>query len=287
MNYYEFNKYCSSISTEVIRMDDLNPYPIADSITISSSSKNLSFGENYCGKTLCGVRPILEYLFGQFTANGYSLCLPEDVYPRYFELVPTVSNTARYKSFQVSNFNLPAGKRCVVLVTNPLVPEGRYLTDNELQGLDKWVSASTNRWIIFDGVYDYKNKSTIFSFNSKNVIYTGSKSKTHLAPRNLGWALCKKSIFSLGTHSDIFLNINLSQEIQLLHEAAWRFIANSGSLPFRWNSPEVGYMTAVNEDYRHLLSEYNIAAIPGTVFGITKTNTSIISCLSQVKHDLF
>lgn len=183
MNYREFLEYRDSVPSSLVRLDDLNPYTIGPYFNdVQIEIKDLLLHDDYFILHSSGVRPLLKEFLKRFTVKNYQLSIPNDIYPEYFNLVPNQCDIFQYSSFRKPNFAFSKQNLSVALVTNPLVPEGRYLTYSELDELDGWLMASDNRWIIFDNVYDYNLGTLAHQFRSKNIIFLNSLTKINLNP---------------------------------------------------------------------------------------------------------
>ncbi|MCW8877003.1 MAG: hypothetical protein OQK04_01235 [Kangiellaceae bacterium] len=289
MNYREFLEYSERLSGSLIRLDDLNPYTLTPYFNhIRSESLDVLPTDDYYILRSTGVRPLLRELFKYFTERNYQLNLPNDVYPEYFNLPPANCNLFHYTSYRAQSFAFSTKESNVALVTNPLVPEGRYLTNSELSAIDTWLLENNDRWIIFDNVYDYQLCSLEYEFKSNQIIFVSSLAKVNLSPGSFGWALCKKRLPNFELAHKLEVDQALCLNIQDKYSIAWKSIDDKRILnrSLDWHPPEVGYLSTISENFETLRVEFGIAAIPASVFGIDSKNVSIISCLSEIKDEL-
>lgn len=288
MNYQKFKDYRDKLQSHYFRLDDTNPYPLAPYFFNVSSKYSVDIEDGYYVMRSNGVRGLLQELFNYFSKLGYQLNIPEDVYPEYFNLAPKNAGVFHYTSFRRRQFTFSEDDFCISLIANPLIPEGRYLTKSELMTLDKWLSDNDSRWLVFDTVYDYNSRSLDFEFKSNNIVFVNSLSKINLTPGTSGWALCKTKLPGFEAIFALEFDRKLSLSIQNNYTKAWESIDKKLHLrqKFDWQPSKVGYLSILNEHFKVLLSEYNIAAIPASIFGITKGELSVISCLAEVKQNV-
>ncbi|MCO7223407.1 hypothetical protein [Pleionea sp. CnH1-48] len=284
MNYAEFKVYQSTLSDQMERWDDLDLYELINMGWQEklSTHKSLIFGESYFRRSALGVRPLLSELFALFTGWGHSIGLPEDVYPEYFRLLPAEAKSVSYRSCLNNIGESTKLNSGLLLVTNPVIPEGRYLDEQEHLHLDQWLQGGEQRWLLFDNVYDYQQRALSYSFASDRVIYVGSYAKVQLQPKTLGWALCRHPLEGFETHSGVTVDLGLADNLHQHYGRAWRHIAARWPNLFDGSRQPIGYLTVVECDYRNLLTQ-GVAAVPGSVFGIVDETISVVSCLSEVK----
>lgn len=290
MNYQEFRNYRDKLQSQCFRLDELNPYLLAPHFLNGScqQSQFIDIASGYYVMQSNGVRSLLQELFKYFTKLGYQLNIPEDVYPEYFNLTPMNTRVFHYASCQQEKFTFSKNEFCISLIANPLIPEGRYLTKTELLVLDDWLLENNNRWIIFDTVYDYCLQSLDFKFKSNNIIFVNSLSKINLTPGTSGWALSKTKLPGFESAPELKVDKKLIMAIQNEYTQAWKKMDNKLHIgqKFNWKPPSVGYLSLINENYKLLLSECSIAAIPASVFGVKGDELSVFSCLSEVKQNV-
>jgi len=288
MDYASFNKYRRSLPKHLLALDDLNPYPLLSRVASISSTN--SFTISNAGDFLCtasGVREILKIQFKHFSDNGYSIILPSDSYPVYFQLPPVNANVLVYHSYNSQHWRLPDIDNAIALVTNPMAAQGSYLAASVLEQLDFWLCQRQQRWLIVDQVYDYFNKCRDFRFNSNNVIYVGSLSKLALKPGDYGWATSRNK-FNGGNKTNSAGTVSTHAEFLSAHYAkAWKKLTPQLlAMCENWQAPEIGYLSIMPLPQQALL-QHNVAAIPISVFGVRANDACVVSCLSEVKHELF
>jgi len=290
MNYQTFKNYQLSINADKLRLDNLNPYALGTSFPVNSNANlnQLDMSKGYHLKQASGVRELLSELLSYFSDLGYHLNIPEDVYPEYFNRAPQNANISSYSSCLRTRFLFHKTNYSLALVANPLIPEGRYLSSTELNELDQWLNEDTNRWLIFDTVYDYKFHSLGFSFKSDRIIYMNSLSKINLNPSKQGWALCKTKLPGFELTQGVKIDYDLACSIQNTYDKAWESINDifNSKRIHNWIPPEVGYLSLIKKNYMELLEDFDVAAIPASIFGIRKKTLSVISCLSKVNSKI-
>ena len=89
----------------------------------------------------------------------------------------------------------------ILLITDPLKPLGRDITDNEYNKVKKWLAVDSSRLLIVDGVYTLNNRLNSFLLKlyeeSKQVILMYSLSKAWCLPNHFGVSLLPKNSFGL------------------------------------------------------------------------------------------
>jgi len=287
VNHQEYLIYRKTLSVELLFLDDLIPYDLLEPIseTFEPQSKLVTRQGEYI-KTSMGIRRLLKDIFLQFKQDGYKFVIPSDIYPVYESLVPDDGEIYHYNTFSRTSYELPDISKSVLLIANPLVPQGRYLSGDNMQDLATWLATDMHRWLIFDNVYDFKEMSNNNTIKSDNIIYLNSLTKSTLTPDKFGWAMCKRSCldFSL-SQNDITQSI-YSSRLQTFFIKAWnKFRLEREDINQLWSIPDVGYMTTIHAHYNKL-HKLGIAALPATIFGIQDPNVSVMSCLVEVKRDL-
>ena len=287
MNYHQYKQYRASLAQSLIFLDDLNPYEILPALKKKYSAHQLEIARQ--GEFIMrsgGVRLILEVLFSQFSQQGYSIILPEDIYPVYFELMPENKQAIKYRICNETLLALPEVEKSVLLIADPLMPEGRYLSGVICRQLADWLKASEGRWLFIDKVYDPGQTKTSKDVLKGNVIYIDSLSKKSLISGEQGWATSGVRCKGFNSVTDSITVSSYAEALQILYAKAWLSIRKKKIIADDlWFIPETGYVTVVNKNYKYFL-ENNIAAIPATVYGIKDRDLSVISCLTQVKYEL-
>jgi len=257
-----------------------------------------------------GIRHSLKLIFPILAEQNYTVYIPKDVYPVYSQL-------AQASGLQPQFFEtipipiLPKIKdtynKEVLLLPNPLKPLGRLLYNHEITALKQWLAAGEQRRLIVDAVYTFENKlsaSSIDLFQTNQVIILHSLSKGWVAPQILGVALFPEvdmQIFGQVFRDNSPSNFNLFIARELLNnysefpltvhkvllgkwESTMQVIQDNSLTKMLSISPEFqGYLTITPISSKLLLQEFNILAIPASVFGSDKENWSIISTLAVDK----
>ena len=282
MDYNSYKKYRKSLPTSLLALDNLNPYELLEYVNERDEGVELVVAKkNQFIQTSSGVRELLKELFIYFTKMNYQLLLPEDIYPIYFGLGPDNADIIKYTTYQQQKYALPDKSKSVLLVTNPVIPEGKYISTTQLENINTWLNDDENRWLIMDCVYDYKGSSLTYDFDSCNVIYLNSLSKVALTPSLYGWAVSNIELPGFKETKKKIMKVTHASFLQKLYESAWHsLLPKLTDIDTLWKVPEVGYLTTINIDYQSLM-KHGIAGLPASVFGIKQKNVSVISCLSE------
>ncbi|MDH5328281.1 MAG: hypothetical protein OEZ68_21795 [Gammaproteobacteria bacterium] len=291
MNYQTYLKYRESVHREyrvsnkthpLLALDELNPYTLLAQITdLHPASCNISEGAAYV-KSSTGVRQLLREIFTQFINEGYQIALPEDIYPVYFECVPKAAAYHTYPTLKQRELRLPATPKAIALIANPLIPEGNYLSQQQLESINQWLNADPGRWLVCDNVYDFLGTAHLAALATQNVIYVNSLTKLALKPGELGWATCNKPLAGF-TQANPEHHLNYAPILQQAFSRAWNGLQQRlTDLDPHWRIPQVGYLATVDLNYKTLLRQ-NISAIPIQVFGSQQDDISVLSCLSKVE----
>jgi len=237
--------------------------------------------ENHYYKEGVGVMDLLGQLCELSTFSVLKYIIPDDVYPRYFDVIPEekVLCTISVNSDWICQ--LPVDDDCILLLPNPIIPTGRYLHQQELSRLDAWLTERPGRWLVLDCVYDFSLSaySSIKSgLRSRNVIWLNSHSKRYGQPHRQGWACSPIALPGFSQCHDIdFPDLPATEK---LFSSAWEEVKkNYCDVPI--NLPETGYMCLVDIDYQVLRDKCHVAAIPFSVFGGSEKR-SVLSCLALV-----
>ena len=254
-----------------------------------------------------GVRHSLKLIFPILAEQNYTVYIPKDVYPVYSELAQTSGLQPRY--FETIPIPIFPDIKCnnsqeVLLLPNPLKPLGRLLYKHEITALKQWLAAGEQRRLIVDTVYTFENKlaaSSLDLFHTNQVIILHSLSKGWMAPQIFGVALFPETdikIFGQAFRDNSPSNLNLFYARQFLTTySEFPFILHK-VLVEKWESTMEfvqdtylgknvnihtdfhGYLTVVPISFKLLLQEFNILAIPVSVFGSDKEDWSAISTLA-------
>jgi aspartate/methionine/tyrosine aminotransferase len=164
------------------------------------------------------------------------------------------------------------------LIPNPLIPIGRYLSDEELEQLSVWCHAKTTRKIIFDTGYDFERKGNLDLFtDGAHVIELRSASKFTFKPKMAGWAVSNREL-SIPTRSGALPQINNNAHALLQDKFNARF-AKVMTVSDLITMPQVGYLALAPISYKELLDDHNVAGIPATLFGSKRKDMTILSAL--------
>jgi aspartate/methionine/tyrosine aminotransferase len=241
-----------------------------------------------------GVRHSLSKLFHLFKEE--TIYMPQDVYPRYFEL----AHENRVESFvtypKVDWQVLNGVEDSVVLLTIPFTPMGKPIDEEALKELESLLKRG-NRLII-DAVYDYDVQNNFQKleplFKQGVVFWLHSLSKTYLSPEVLGISYVSSSAYKSYFES-AFDNYHFQNEVS--YGRAYDIMRSKPTLPdlqqqefrkgFAYLSEntgltieqsEIAYCAVVEESFEALL-ERNILGVPSSVFGSQNPNLTIVTGL--------
>jgi len=241
-----------------------------------------------------GVRHSLSKLFHLFTEE--TIYLPEDVYPRYFELAKenTVKTFVSYP--KVDWQGLEGVQNAVVLFTIPFTPMGKRVDEEAIKKLEKLLERGNT--IIIDAVYDYdvveNFKKLEVLFDKGAVFWLHSLSKSYLSPEVLGINYVSSSVYQI-YFENAFSSYGFQNEVS--YNRAYEIMCSKPTLPdlqqqefrkgFEYLSKKTGlsieknemaYFSVVQEPFESLLAR-NILGIPASVFGSKSTNLTIVTGL--------
>ena len=252
-------------------------------------------------RTGTSIRSFLESLFDRMSSSHYWLCIPNDVYPVYWELAHKYAIKATgfptVPEFQLSNLTM-APRRACLLLPHPLSPAGRYLTPDECEKLETWLNQSEDRWLILDAVYEFNFKANSLTYRllkTGKVVLLHSLSKGWLAPRTFAVAtyppkwppqfesesteLSPEQLKT--THTLMSRFADKPQHLQTLFQTRWQNLTpRLKQWDQNWAPPKSGYFSFLNISAQALLKRHNVLAIPSSVFG-SDSNVSIITCLHE------
>lgn len=247
-----------------------------------------------------GIRAFLRVLFGKRLREWDKVWLPEDVYPTYWELAKG-HNCLGFRSWPQLDLSRVLESRTsdCLLLPSPLTPTGRYLAAAEADSLITWLEQE-KRMIVLDSVYQFTGPIPAGVgrlMSHPRCIVLRSVSKSWISRQVLGvvdWSESDREMFSL------IVEVAMPDEFSSLHglmkarpkmtssmaedfSAEWNRLAPLlRTVDPSWGPPDTGYFSVVRGAARVVLDEYNILAVPGSVFGSDETEWSVISCL----HDL-
>jgi histidinol-phosphate/aromatic aminotransferase/cobyric acid decarboxylase-like protein len=293
---------CMNLSKAVAR---LTPPPAARSAAVDEASEawRRCFAPKAAPSQIAvttGVRPALWVLFAQLAATEYELWLPEDVYPEYWRSAAEANLCAR--SFvtlpQVNCAPLAeAGRRAAVLLPHPITPLGRHLTPDELAFFRDWLGQNAARRVILDTAYLFDNRldpATQELLDSDQAFILHSLAKAWLSPGKLGVILSPPAHASaIRIQTDDLSSEELGDAVfalnhcsRLPHDLAETFERQWAALAERiqvaspaWRPPVTGYFSVIPVSFEKLLRQYQILAVPASVFGSRRDDLSVLTCL--------
>lgn len=323
MNYDAYKRFCRELlaserGSKLVRLDCMNPAkalsalapklpeepPVRDAGDLERAWRetfHLPRREPGANTRLLlgrGVRELLRVLFQHFAREGRLLHAPSDVYPVYhalaaaaglpvlpFPTCPSPTLPSQHPSIAPE----------VLLLPEPLMPLGRFLSETELRALEAWLGADSRRLVVLDTVYTF---ATRFSAATERLLHTGqalllhSLAKGHLSPDLAGFGLVperlaadletagespldatalRQACFLLERHPE------LPTRVQSHFDEQWARVRNVlGTPPF--DIPRTGYFSTSALGFEALL-ERGWLAVPGSVFGPEQARWSVVTCL--------
>lgn len=251
-----------------------------------------------------GVRDSLAHLFGYYARLNALLWIPADNYPVYGELA-RAAQLAPLEFPTLPEPRWPDAPPChtaeVLLITNPLKPLGRWLSDSDVQQLCAWLAQSPRRRILLDAVYTFDlrfHPSTIALMETGQTILLHSLTKGWLHPKLFGIALIPGS--DAPALSPVFreqapLQASLARARELMGTYAQMPAEVASALSeardhlfdelpasLETLSPEAapGYLFPVKAAWSELLEKANILGIPAETFGSVRKDITILSSLN-------
>lgn len=316
MNFSEFKTWRDMRLTETspVRLDCLNPFiamrwtaselePATGLMATESLGGSLGFAERK--KDLVdvpGVRSALEDIFDHYGKRGWSLWLPEDVYPFYWEAArphfKAINSFPTLPQPDLSGLTSALGPSLAV-VTAPWSPLGRHANPNEVEALRSWLLAAPDRLLVLDTVYSYRtvlHPSLWALWETGRVIVLSSLSKTHLQRGMFGIAALPSGLTDQPAFrgaaperhdvacSAIQADPHHGVRQQEFFDREWLrlspVIEKITGHPFV--APENGYMACIKANCQRALEEHNVMVVPGSVFGSSDPNLSIVTCLYEM-----
>ena len=322
MNFQEYKLTRENILAKYspLRLDCMNPFKAMDYLKDSkeaSTARSVQetfelllssiHAEEYRNLAIPtrGVRSSLDSLFEIIAQRKSDLWLPKDVYPFYWECT---------KSHKISPYSFPTlpspnfsflketSLDCFVLLTNPISPLGRALSENDYHQITAWLEQSKNRKIILDTVYSY---GLHIDPISKKLYETGQCFITH----SLSKAWLQRGIFGVlftpEPEYEVCLNMITSPN-QLACDTAYEALSKSLKLPHlqqqafdkEWQKlnsdiqnfdstftpPSMGYFSCIKANFMDVLTAHNTLLVPASVFGSRDHNLSIATCLFNISN---
>jgi len=255
-----------------------------------------------------GVRQSLSALFAHWATTGARVLLPADTYPVYAELARAAGCPFRtYQTFPEVDFSeLHASSSTVdvLLLPLPLKPRGGLLDSVEQRKLFAWLHSGINRRLVLDTVYNFDTRlqqvtRALVAFDQTIVLHSLSKAwarplvtgvallpaqdEAELAPVLRALPVDRENLRlgqALLTHDQeqperlvAYLKVLQSELVTVLadHDVAANLVQNTD---------EPGqYLFVVPVDWRELLNEHLLLALPLSVFGSPLPGYSVVSSL--------
>jgi aspartate/methionine/tyrosine aminotransferase len=316
MNFSEFKAWRDMRLAEMnpVRLDCLNPFiamrwtasefdPAVGHVATEALGASLGFAVSKRDLVdVPGVRSALGDIFRHYAKRGWSLWLPKDVYPFYWEAAR--SNFGEIRSFptlpqpDLSGLAGASGPS-IAVVTAPWSPLGRHASPDEVEALRSWLLAAPDRILVLDTVYSYRavlHPSLWALWETGRVIVLSSLSKTHLQRGMFGIAAVPSSLpdqpafrhAGADRHEVAYAAIQADpghgERQQKLFNREWLRLTPmieriTGS---SFEPPENGYMACINANYQRALRDHNVLVVPGSVFGSEDPDISIATCLYEM-----
>jgi hypothetical protein len=250
-----------------------------------------------------GVRDSLALLFRHYAGEEARLWLPNDNYPVYGELAHAAGLSPKgFSTLPEVTWpeEAPTAGAELLVVTNPLKPLGRWLTDADVAALTAWLAASPRRRLLLDAVYTFETRfhpTTLRLLASGQTILLHSLTKGWLHPRLFGIALVPECDAATLTpvfrgHSPPQINLARARELLANHAdmpaniagdlgiARGRMLATiPNNLVCLSASDAPGYFTPVSGSWKDIVENLHILGLPATVFGSEREDITILSSL--------
>lgn len=316
MNYQEYRaaKACY-LQTDPLRLDCMNTQKslshlvpaIEDGKGESASQSALAAWQALTGFDLTdlqavpgnGVRELLAQLVERLKQERVEFLFPRDVYPVYHQILAGYP-CRQYRTFPQWEWDALATaseQRQVLLLTQPAMPVGRYLTSQETATVLNWLAADPRRLLIVDAAYAYEPNHHIYQqlLQSGQCLCLFSLSKPWLLPQQWGVAVGPQEVitscqlspsdFSNDWMATLRLHTTLPLQLRAIFTEEWNQLDDAiHQFAPDWQPPESGYYSTVNLPFEQLLQEHNTLGVPATVFGSDRTDVTIISCLFYIKE---
>ncbi len=250
-----------------------------------------------------GVRHALATLFAHAKAQQAELWLPRDNYPVYGVLAAAAGITPRtFPTLPEPVFPSapPTGRPEYLLVTHPMKPLGRWLSDAEADNLIAWSRAHADRRIVIDAVYTFESRlhaATLRLFRDGRTILLHSLTKGWLEPRLFGIALLADGDPALRERfrhappeqANLARATDLLARHARLPDAVGAALRASRVRLVERLPPQLGaglvdaapgYLATCAVDWRAALEEHGVLGLPAEVFGSTAEGQTIFSSLS-------
>ena len=248
-----------------------------------------------------GIRTLLAAVLEVLGPGWKRIWLPQDVYPVYWKIArhwPAVGFRT-WPDLDLAKV-LASDSADALLLPMPLTPTGRYLTGAEAHSLGAWLDQNERRRLLLDTVYQFCAPippAVAKVLEHPQTIALRSVSKSWISRQVLGvmeWTFGERVKVSrlaerpLGGELVELADL-MARRPRLPADMGGEFAAEWQRLSPRlraidpeWKPPDTGYFSLLRGDTESLLEEHNLMAVPGSVFGSSETDWSVISCL----HDL-
>ena len=252
-----------------------------------------------------GVRHGLSLILRRYARLGRRVLLPNDVYPVYWRLASEAGVTATgaeiFPEFSAKFVfeTADAVEADTILLPAPLKLQGRDWTTQEVAEARAWLTVSSKRRLLLDGVYSFGAPLAVPTLDllaNEQTLYLDSLSKGWLNEQVFGIAIVPEADFA--DHIEDFRKDPPSQldlfraralltayadfPTRLGQELAVRLtytIDRLASAGLTVRSPVQGYLIPTEGAAASLLDRHGLLVIPASVFGSSKSEWSIVSAL--------
>jgi molybdenum cofactor biosynthesis enzyme MoaA/aspartate/methionine/tyrosine aminotransferase len=274
--------------------------PLTDVFTIPENLKSsLVFGR--------GVRHLLLEALQFYAKKNYVALLPEDIYPVY-AVEAAEAHIAAINFTSIPELKIgPNLKKNpeVMVITSPLSPSGRSLTNVEVKALQTWLKADQRRRLILDSVYTFGRQwdaSTLDLLENSQVIAIHSFAKAWLIPGFLGFAVGNKIDLDEMRKVAAGPNLRLASQALAISDAQpylpaqvkaiikdrWAVLTPlMRQIQPDWEPPTNGYLSAVPQAATTILNERGYWSMPLSAFGSQNANYSVVSALPDAEEELY
>ena len=263
---------------------------------------NMQLPASWAGRAMVssGVRHSLQLLLSQIANRSITLAIPEDVYPVYGRIADRAG--VSFESYPtIPDLQLP-DRDTWLLIANPLKPAGRWLFDDEVEQILRWLSVDSSRRVLIDAVYNFPlelHQSTTRLLESGQAFLLHSLSKGWLSPQVMGICLLPES--DLSTFASVFQkhspdpeNLCVAQillsdyrdlpvQVEATIESKFRRVSHvwqdQTNETLVVPAGRTNYMVSVYGSFERWLERHGILTIPLNVFGSTNGQISVVSCL--------
>lgn len=319
MNFLQWQQYRDDILKEraPLRLDCLDPFTTMGflkrhftSISDVSAASVLDLwaermqASNFRAGTIAtpGVRESLKALFSCYAQTGKQMILPEDVYPFYWqEAAKSGLKPVSFRTLPQPDFTAlaSANGNSAVLITSPLSPLGRDLQEQEITILKAWLDESKDRMLILDTVYNYRRSfdETVHGlYEHGQTIIAHSLSKGWLERGIFGTLSfpahnrIQEGIFpapSTVACNSAFAALDKQEMLADIQQHSfrreWARLAPSiCEFAPEFRAPQNGYMAVIPVNAAKILETHNAMLVPASVFGSSRSDLSVITCLQDL-----